>query len=240
MPRIFTFESMNFLFIFVVLLAVITIYEYLFEIVMLKFFLVLSSVLFIPIFVSAQSITMQCGVAQSSLDVWYPGFDAEISNPTFLVGMQYGLPFLPEKYLNLASNVGYIRKGGEGIVTSFDENGISLPPKLFKLRYDYITINTCLEANLPIGTIFKPFLSAGPRIDFLVKATEDGKSASDRNVVSYGAILGGGFIFDVGLVQLGARGDYYLNFNSIYDSNRFTEKDKTYTLTAFVGVKISR
>lgn len=234
------FDSLNFLFIFAILLAVTAIYKFICETVMKKMFLFLSSVLFIPILVSAQSITMQCGVAQSSLDVWYPGFDTKISNPTFLVGMQYGLPFLPEKYLNLASNVGYIRKGGEGIVTSFDENGIALPPKLFKLRYDYISINTCLEANLPIGTFFKPFLSAGPRIDFLVKATADGQSASDRNAVSYGAILGGGFKFDLGLVQLGARGDYYLNFNSIYDSNGFTEKDKTYTLTAFVGVKISR
>lgn len=205
---------------------------------MLKYLLLFLSILFAPMFIFAQSIVVQGGVAKSSLDVWYPGFDREISNPTFLAGVQYGLPCLPEKYFNLASNIGFVRKGGEGIVVSTDEMGIQQPPRLFKLRYDYVTINTCLEAKLPIGTFFRPFLSAGPRVDFLVKATEDGESVSNRNKATFGAILGGGLKCDLGALQLGVRGDYYLNFTPIYDSDTFTEKDKTYTITAFVGVKI--
>ncbi len=196
-------------------------------------------IIFISPFASfAQSITMQCGVARSSLDVWFPGFDKTISNEVILAGIEYPVSFLPEKYFKLSSNLGYISKGTEGMVHSTDEYGLPLPPYLLKYRYYYITANTCLEGRIPICSYFEPFASVGPRIDFLLSARANSDNIDNSNSVNYGAIIGGGIRFHIGLFQVGARSDYYLNFNNIYKSGTLTINDRTYTITGFVGVNI--
>jgi hypothetical protein len=83
-------------------------------------------------------------------------------------------------------------------------------------------------------------LSAGPRIDFLTSAKwdGDGDEITGNNTINIGMILGGGIKSNFGRFQLGIRGDYFLNFNSIYNSDHVDVNDRTFNLSFFVGYRI--
>lgn len=175
----------------------------------------------------AQFIKAEGGISLSKLKTeflnttnksdWYQG-------QSFFLGVDY----LNVAIINLSSNIGYVRKGG------MDKDSDT------KSTLDYLSLNTRLELNSPTP-IFKPFISFGPRVDYMINHSEDFDPIDDAdklNKLTTGAVAGFGFKIKVPKLICGIRGDYYYNFNKIIDSDGLTTNDNTFVFNLFAGIKL--
>ncbi len=195
-----------------------------------------------------QTLKIQTGVSISKLD-WLISengtryFDETLIGNTFFVGVEY----LEKKHLNLSSNIGYLRKGGKDNIVFTDINGITRENNTEKAKLDYFSINTTIDFKYPINEKIIPFVSIGPRIDYLVgypDVLEGINEMNELNKVNYGFILGGGLRYKFEKIRIGLRADYYLNFNKIAEwpaqTNNLGGKinDKTLLINLSVGYKL--
>lgn len=169
-----------------------------------------------------QVIKIQGGTSLSKLDWQISGLDLGQYNEP-LVGYVFfiGLDYLDKEYFNLSSSCGLIRKGGkdeELIVAPSEE--LSGETMIEKAILDYFSVNTMIDLKYPVKETFLPFISIGPRLDYLVNNSKTLDSLDEihgLNVLSLGLTLGCGVKYELLKFQIGLRTDYYLNFTKIAD-----------------------
>ncbi len=139
-----------------------------------------------------------------------------------------------------------IRKGGKNEIQLVGQNTVITD----KPTLDYLSIHTTIESKYPMKDKLSPFLSFGPRFDYLVSSSKHFHFLQDidglRNTL-IGLILGGGLIYeiyDISNLQIGLRIDYYLDFKNVADwtientgiGGRITVN--TYTVNLTIGYSI--
>jgi hypothetical protein len=204
-----------------------------------------------------QILKIQTGVAISSLharsefmgNVFTKQYDPLIGNSLFL-----GLEYLDKKYYSLSTNIGYLRKGSTEEYQQVNQAG-EWVKKERKQALDYVSINTMVDIKYPLQEKIIPFISLGPRIDYLLDDTYDGLMINEGinedtglNSFNYGMLLGGGITYDVSKFKIGLRSDYYLNAKQVVERpehvtsaggySRYDVKDKTYTVNLIFGFKL--
>ncbi len=166
------------------------------------------------------------------------GFDASM-----------GVEYLNLKYFNLSSSLGLIQKGGKDSIMVTGVQGENGSMEEFKIRLNYLTINTVAELKVPIKGFIIPYVLIGPRLDYLISYKESASfikqfdEIENVNKFIYGFITGAGINFKIKKIQLGIVFDYYFNINKLVDytsykvvSNKIS--NKTFTLNLLVGFKL--
>jgi hypothetical protein len=161
-----------------------------------------------------------------------------------------GIEYWDRKYFNLSSSLGFIQKGGKDSIQLVFGPPEPIPLTFYKLRLNYLTVNTCAIVKIPVRDVITPYLLAGPRIDYLVSYKEDAaiikeyEDVDKINYLSYGFITGVGIKYKLDKVELGVVFNYLINLNNLVDfkwtSDGPTRKvsDNTYTLNFQIGYKL--
>jgi len=177
----------------------------------------------LTILTNGQVLKVQGGTSISNLDWNLNWSDIGSFYTETLVGYSFfaGIDYFDKQYFNLSSNIGLIRKGGKAEVTPVDQNGEPTGETIIdKPILDYLSINTTVDIKYRIKETITPFISFGPRLDYLVNSSEqfDGlKEFDELNSTSAGLLLGGGIKYDISKIQFGLRADYYLDFTKVAD-----------------------
>lgn len=157
-----------------------------------------------------------------------------------------GLDYLNSRYFNLSTNIGYLQKGDRSEIAYLQEGGETLEFPMMKALFEYFSANTLAEVKLPIRHRFIPYISFGPRMDYLYSYSKDFSFIEEMNELprySYGMNVGGGIKLNFRRLQIGARSDYYLNVRKMADwlSNSNDPgwiDDQTYLVNLTVGYKL--
>lgn len=204
----------------------------------------------ITILANGQTIKIQVGTSISKLDWQLKGMNIDPFFNETSIGFSIfaGLDYLDKQSYNLSSNIGMVRKGGKGkaVLTglSGDITGQTITEKP---TLDYLSVNTKIDLKYRIKGNFAPFVSFGPRLDYLLNSSKHFDSLDEIDELkstSVGLILGGGLKYEVSGLQFELGADYYLDFTKIADwtiestgiSGKVTVD--TFTLNMSIGYKI--
>jgi len=201
-------------------------------------------------FTNGQILKIQGGTSISKLDWDVPAIhNGSLYNKT-LIGYSVfaGIDYLDKNFFNLSSNIGMIRKGGKSDnMTLTDSMGNELRNLTVKPTLDYLSINTTIDFKYPIKKKVFPFLSIGPRIDYLLNSSGEFsylKQTNDLKTISFGLILGAGVKYNISKFQLGLRADYFLDFTKVADWSVTTNRvagdisANTFSINLTVGYRI--
>lgn len=204
----------------------------------------------IAILSNGQTIKIQGGTSFSKLDWQMKGmFTNSLYNETMIgYSIFAGLDYLDKQYYNLSTNIGMIRKGGQDEFALIDQNGELTGQTITeKSTLDYLSINTMVELKYRIKEMVTPFISFGPRFDYLVCHSSHFDNLEDFDElksISVGLILGGGLKYDISNLQFGLRADYYLDFTKVADwsientGNSGEVTVNTFTLNLTIGYRL--
>jgi len=175
----------------------------------------------ITIFANGQTLKVQGGTSISKLDWILNGSNVGLYDKT-LIGYSIftGIDYFNKQYFNLSSNVGMIRKGGKDELQLTDQSGLPIQTIIDKPTLDYLSINTTIDFKYRIKEIISPFISFGPRFDYLLNSSKQFdvlKQVGGLNRTSIGLILGAGLKYDISNLQFELRADYYLDFTKVAD-----------------------
>ncbi|MGE5447240.1 MAG: hypothetical protein ACM3PR_02685 [Bacteroidales bacterium] len=193
-----------------------------------------------------QVIHVQFGPSISNLQ-WSVENIRRIGSDKTLTGRSafIGLDYLNSRHFNLSTNVGYLQKGDRSDIAYIKGEGDILVFPAMKALFEYFSFNTVAEIKLPISKRFIPYISFGPRVDYLFSYTKDFSFIEEINQMpryAYGANAGGGIKLDFRRLQVGVRSDYYFNLNKManWGSNSDTSwiEDTTYLVNLTVGYKL--
>ncbi|MGE5394806.1 MAG: hypothetical protein ACM3P1_08675 [Candidatus Saccharibacteria bacterium] len=194
-----------------------------------------------------QVLHVQFGPTISNLewsveDIRRVGTDKTLTGRSAFIGLDY----LNSRHFNLSTNIGYLQKGDKSDIAYIKGEGdILLFPGMTAL-FEYFSINTLAEIKIPIWQHFIPYISLGPRVDYLYTYSKDFSFIEEMNGLphySYGANMGGGIKLDFRRLQIGVRSDYYLNVRKMADwvSNSNDSgwiDDQTYLVNMTIGYKL--
>lgn len=193
-----------------------------------------------------QVIHLQLGPTVSNLEwsienIRRIGTDKSLRGKSAFIGLDY----LNSPHFNLSTNVGYVQKGDRSDIAYIKGEGDILVFPAMKALFEYVSFNTLAEIKLPIGKQFIPYISFGPRVDYLFSYTKDFSFIEEINQMpryAYGANAGGGIKLDFRRLQVGIRSDYYLNLSKManWGSNNDTSwiDDTTYLVSLTIGYKL--
>lgn len=193
-----------------------------------------------------QVIHLQFGPSISNLQ-WSVENIRRIGSDKTLTGRSafIGLDYLNSRHFNLSTNVGYLQKGDRSDIAYIKGEGDILVFPAMKALFEYFSFNTVAEIKLPISKRFIPYISFGPRVDYLFSYTKDFSFIEEINQMpryAYGANAGGGIKLDFRRLMVGVRSDYYFNLNKManWGSNSDTSwiEDTTYLVNLTVGYKL--
>jgi len=197
-----------------------------------------------------QTIKIQAGTSISKLDWQLKGVTIGSIYDETLIGYSIfaGVDYLDKRYFNLSSNIGMIRKGGKGEFMLTDQYGQSTGQTITeKPTLDYLSINTTFDLKYRIKETVTPFISFGPRIDFLVRSSRHFdalEEIKELKNIAIGFIVGVGLKYDISNLQFGLRADYYYDFTNIADwkientGNVGKVEVNTFTINFTIGYKI--
>ncbi len=176
----------------------------------------------ITILINGQTIKLQGGTSISKLNWELKGINVDPFYHETLIDYSIfvGLDFFEEQYFNLSSSIGMIRKGGKSEFPLFDENLELIGQIMQKPFLDYLSINTTIDLKYELIKAISPFLSFGPRLDYLINSSNHFDSLKDINELkkyTFGLIIGVGLRYDLSKFHLGLRSDYYYDFTKIAD-----------------------
>ena len=175
----------------------------------------------VAIFANGQIVKIQGGTSISKLNWDLLSVGAHLPYNETLIGYSIfaGVDYFNKQFFNLSSNIGMIRKGGQEELQLNDPSGSYLRTITEKATLDYLSINTTIDLKYPIKETISPFISVGPRFEYLLSNSKHFDILDDGslNSVSIGLILGAGVKYDISNLQLGLRADYYLDFTKIAD-----------------------
>jgi len=198
-----------------------------------------------------QSLTFQTGISLSQLN-WKTGSNNLFTDNKPLIGYSIfmGMNYFNRKYYNITSNFGFIRKGTIGEVSDINggkyQNVNAQYTNIVKPKLDYFSFNTVIDVKYPLPNKMSPFVSIGPRIDYLLNYSKDFEWLKNKNSlkdISYGLIIGTGIKYELSKIEVGIRADYYLNFNDIAEWNPkdgnagVNVKDNTFTINLLIVLK---
>jgi len=198
--------------------------------------------------INAQVIKLQAGTTLSKLDWKIPGTNTMIYDQVFMgYSAFFGIDYLFKGNYNFSTNIGYLEKGGKAEWKLLDAEG-KFTGETFKEKpqLDYISVNTTIDFNYPLSEHFLPFISAGPRVDYLLNHTGEFDyyyNNDELNSIAYGLLFGGGFKISIKKVLIGLKADYYLNFSKIAEwpesINRLKGEitDETFTISLALGYR---
>lgn len=188
----------------------------------------------------SQTVQIQAGTTITSLD-WKLGSTINLyEEPMIGYAVFAGLQYLDKRYFNLSSNIGMLRKGGKQEVTFQNEPGDPVEKKEERRFFDYISINTTLDVKYPVKERYIPYISIGPRYDYLVYHSPIGGLRDN----DFGIILGGGLKYNLSPILIGLKAEYYHNFIKIaewpaqYGNLGGSINDQTMTLCLTLGYKL--
>ncbi len=202
------------------------------------------------ILTNGQTLKIQGGTSISKLDWQLKGINIDPFYNETLIGYSIfaGLDYLDKQYYNLSTNIGVIRKGGKDEIALTDQNGELTGQTITeKPTLDYLSINTMIDFKYSIKETVTPFISFGPRIDYLMSSSKHFDSLKDIDELkstSIGLILGGGLKYDISNLQFGLRADYYLDFTKVADwtientGNGGEVTVKTFTINLTIGYRL--
>lgn len=200
---------------------------------------------------SQTTLRLQGGVSFSDMNVQLGNNTLQQANQRYIGYAAYlGIDYLDKKFFNLATNVGIIQRGGRDSIPFFDANG-QYNGQFSQTDYfmDYISLNTLVELKIPIAKVFIPFVSAGPRVEYLVRNHQSLNNLNKNDIVNnfnYGLLLGGGIKFKLNRIYIGARADYYFDFDEVADwkqNNSLSAGDfrnRTITASGFIGFQFNK
>ncbi len=176
----------------------------------------------VAIFANGQIVKIQGGTSISKLNWEAPSIGNSSLFDEILIGYSIfaGIDYFDKQFFNLSSNIGIIRKGGKTEIYLTDMSGSPVGTWIDKPTLDYLSLNTTIDFKYPIKDKISPFISAGPRLDYLLNSSRHFDTLDDLddlNSVSIGLILGAGVKYSMSNLQFGLRTDYYLDFIKIAD-----------------------
>lgn len=194
-----------------------------------------------------QVLHVQLGPTISNLE-WSVENIRRIGQDKTLTGKSafIGLDYLNSRHFNLSTNIGYLQKGDKSDIAYIKGEGdILIFPQITAL-FEYFSVNTLAEIKLPIGLHLIPYISVGPRMDYLYSYSKDFSFIEEMNELphyTYGANAGGGIKLNFRRLQLGLRSDYYLNVRKMADwvsgsNDTGWLDDQTYLVNMTVGYKL--
>ncbi|GEM_PF-190821 len=202
------------------------------------YYLVIILLLCRPIFTKAQVINIENGFSFAKAPEWFP----KRLHP---YQMSAGIEYMDKGWYNLTTNIGFLKKGGEGRISYGDRSSFESYKDWLAARY--ITLNTTFDVKAYTYDNFILYFAAGPRLDLLINNTwyykqpEDGKvhRATGRNLnqVMWGLKCGIGVKKQLGNLQLGLHAAWLPSFNNMFTSGikDFKMKDRTISLGASIG-----
>ena len=205
--------------------------------------------LLLSVYISqGQVFKIQAGTSLSSLD-WNIITNNYKIPGNRIVGQSifFGFDYAEKRSFNLSRNIGSIRKGSRQKGFIIDSFGNVIERKNIPFALDYLTLNTTLDLKYPIKDKVVPFISIGPRIDYIISTSDNFKALKDMdelNMFSCGINLGIGIKYQFSRFQIGMRGDYLYNFNKIsdyynpIDLTGLKVSDNTFLLNTFLGYRL--
>ncbi|WP_442267602.1 outer membrane beta-barrel protein [Tenacibaculum sp. ZS6-P6] len=207
-------------------------------------------VLTFTVITHGQTLKIQGGTSISKLNWKLSGINDNSFYTQTLIGYSIfvGLDYFDKQYFNLSSNIGMIRKGGKDEIQLTNQFGeftgqiVTEKPSL-----DYLSINTTIDFKYKIKENISPFISFGPRFDYLINSSTHFESLKDINELkrtSLGLIFGGGLKYDTSNFQLGLRADYYLDFTKVanWETENTTNGREvtidTFTINLTIGYRL--
>jgi hypothetical protein len=191
-----------------------------------------------------QILKIQVGTSLSSLDWKLNTWGSQFSKTLVGFSGSIGIDYFAKKNFNLSSNLGFLTKGGVEKTGLTDASGFPTDEEIVRqAKLNYVSFNTCIDLKYPLKEAFIPYLSVGPRIDYLISHSKEFDIVDHKNI-SYGLVIGAGIKYDISKVQFGLRGDYFLNFNKIAEwqaqpgnlGGQIT--DKTILISLTIGYKL--
>jgi hypothetical protein len=130
-----------------------------------------------------------------------------------------------------------LRKGGKSDIQLYDQNGVPMGETLTS-TLDYVSVNTTIDFKYPIQEKIFPFVSIGPRFDYLLNTSKNfGEVDNELRNTSIGLLLGGGVKYEISNFQFGLRADYYVNFVKIASWSAEISVN-TFAINLSVGYKL--
>lgn len=194
-------------------------------------------------FAFGQTIKFQSGISISKLDWGFTGFPSFFDEPIIGFSSSVGVDYFDMKHYNLSSNLGIIRKGGKNTLNLESPDPV-FPNGELTATLDYLTFNTTIDYKIPIGEKIIPYLSCGPRVDYLFSYNNEFNEMQKMDElikISYGLLFGIGIKYKISKFQVGIKSDYCINFNKIEDWPATGEnlgeqiKDKTLLLNLTIA-----
>lgn len=187
---------------------------------MKKFGLVIIGLIFVVI-ANGQTLKIHGGTSVSKLNWKLSGMTANSFYDEPMIGYSIftGIDYLDKQFINLSSSIGMIRKGGKGEFQLANQYG-ELTGQIVteKPTLDYLSVNTMIDLKYKIKETFSPFLSFGPRFDYLISHSKHFdiiEGIDELKSISLGLIFGGGFKYDISRFQVGLRAEYYFDFTKV-------------------------
>lgn len=135
------------------------------------------------------------------------------------------LEFSEHKYWSLNSGIGYIQKGGKDYLY-YKPEGQPVEEYPMIVNLDYLTFDFQFKAKYSIKK-FIPFITLGPKINYLVFGHPLDFVKDDINNIAYGFDYSAGISFDLDVFEflIGYKGDY--NMSYIHKSDDYEYTDNT-------------
>jgi hypothetical protein len=186
-------------------------------------------------------LNVQGGVSFSKLDSRIGSahttfLDQTRTDASFFAGLEY----LEKKHWSISSNVGFLRKGGKEPWWVYDFNGNLISTTTAFARFDYLSVNTTFNFKYPIKERWIPFLSIGPRVDFLLDHDHFFPYFETPGVVrkqSYGLVAAAGIRYQFPRFQVGLKGDHLFSFNKLAAIGQETNQVNVSMVSLTFGVR---
>jgi hypothetical protein len=190
----------------------------------------------------AQVLNIQAGASISNLHSSIGGRDYTFLGHTrddlsAFVGMEY----LERKYWSISSNVGFVRKGGKESWWNTDSTGRVTSKATATETFDYLSFNTLFNLQYPFKAKWVPYVSIGPRVDFMVGHTHffpyfDYPGFLQKK--SYGLVAAVGLRYAFSGFLVGIRAEHLYNFNHLVSQDDEINSTHTSIVSVTIGYRL--
>jgi hypothetical protein len=188
---------------------------------------------------SAQMLNLQFGASFSKLDskigkATTTFLDQTRIDPSVFIGMEY----LESKYWSISSNLGYVHKGGKEPWFNVNSAGNVISTSTASEVFNYLSVNTLFNLKYPIKERWTPYVSVGPRIDFLINHDHTFHYFDNPGYLqkeSYGVVAAVGIRYTFSTFLLGVRAEHLYNFNHLASDGLETNNTNTSIISLTIG-----
>ncbi len=171
---------------------------------------ILWTLFFLPVFVSAQSLKLSSGITTSNLqdDNWYTkaknGFNLRV-----------GLDYLEHRYFYLSSEIGYLTSGTK---VPYRDQYSPVTVGYWPMTCKNFHVNTTFRARIQPTNNFGLFIGVGPKWDYQFDSSEEGYRYHYKKKGMFGMKSEAGVYYDFNKFRVGAEYARLTNFQHSYES----------------------